>query len=56
MFPSVPEGSWAEGETARVWETHSGDDRHLGGEAEEDRGDRHSTSISHKHDSRTVPS
>lgn len=38
--PSVPEGTGAEGETARVREAHPGDDGHLGGEAEEDRGDR----------------
>lgn len=38
--PSVHEGTGAEGETARVREAHPGDDGHLGGEAEEDRGDR----------------
>lgn len=37
--PSVHEGTGAEGETARVREAHPGDDGHLGGEAEEDRGD-----------------
>lgn len=41
FFPSVHEGTRAEGETARVREAHPGDDSHLGGEAEEDRGDRY---------------
>lgn len=41
--PSVHEGTRAEGETARVREAHPGDDGHLGGEAEEDRGDRYCT-------------
>ena len=36
----VPESPGAEGEAAGVWETHRGDDRHLGAETTQNGGDR----------------